>query len=131
MSVRKGLVPFLALSTLAFLVGCSSSNSSPAPQPPPSGAFSNSNLSGTYVFSVSGVDQNNVPYAIVGTFTANGSGGNGTGGITGGTIDIVDPETTSVFGAPINGNGQYSISKDGRGQMTIGMANNPFGQNMT
>jgi len=130
MSVRKGLVLLLAFSTLAFLVGCGSSNSSPAPQPPPGGAFSNSNLSGTYVFSISGTDQAaGAPYAIVGTFIANGQS---TGGITGGTIDIVDPEfTTFAVAAPINNNGKYSISADGRGSMTIGMANNPFGQNMT
>jgi hypothetical protein len=128
MSVRNALVLFLALSTLSLLVACSSNSTAPA-QPPPNGSFSNSNLSGTYVFSVSGTDANSVPFAIVGTFTANGKGGSG--GITGGTVDIVDPEYTSVFGASINNDGQYRVGVDGRGQMTIGMANNPFPSNMT
>ena len=79
MSVRNALVLFLALSTLSLLVACSSNSTAPA-QPPPNGSFSNSNLSGTYVFSVSGTDANSVPFAIVGTFTANGKGGSG--GIT-------------------------------------------------
>jgi len=127
MSVRNALVLLLALSTLSLLVGCGSS-SSPTATPPPGGGFSNSNLSGTYVFSVTGTDVNGAPYAIVGTFMANGST---TGGITGGTVDIVDPEYTSVFGASINNNGQYTVGVDGRGTMTIGMANNPFGANMT
>ncbi|MGA7320993.1 MAG: hypothetical protein WBW98_10805, partial [Candidatus Sulfotelmatobacter sp.] len=86
MSVRNGIALLIALSTLLFLAGCGSSSSSPAPAPPPSGNFSNANLNGTYVFSVSGTDEiNSTPYAIVGTLTANGSGG-----ITGGALDIND-----------------------------------------
>ena len=75
MSVRNGIALLLALSTLLFLAGCGSGSNSPAPVPPPSGNFSNANLNGTYVFSVSGTDSTGAPYAIVGTFTANGSGG--------------------------------------------------------
>jgi hypothetical protein len=132
MSVRNGIVLLLALSTLSFLAGCGSSNT-PAPVAPPTGSFSNSNLNGTYVFSVSGSDVNGLPYAIVGTFIANGSGGNGKGGITGGTIDINDtsfaessPVILPVANAPINGNGFYSVGVDGRGQATLGTST-PFG----
>lgn len=75
MSVRNGIVLLLALSALLFLGACGS-NSITHPVAPPSGNFSNSNLNGTYVFSVLGVDQaSGAPYAIVGTLTANGSGG--------------------------------------------------------
>ncbi|MGB8751844.1 MAG: hypothetical protein WCD06_08605, partial [Candidatus Sulfotelmatobacter sp.] len=54
MSVRNALVLFLALSTVSLLVGCGSSG--PKAVPPPTGAFSTSSLSGTYVFSFSGTD---------------------------------------------------------------------------
>jgi hypothetical protein len=134
MSVRNALVLLLALSTLSLLVGCGSSTSSPPPQAPPSGAFSNSNLTGTYVFSASGSDANGLPYAILGAFAADGAGGNGKGGITGGTIDINDTsfaETTPtpiapVIDAQINGNSFYTVGPDGRGQATLG-TNTPFG----
>ena len=124
MSVRNGIALLLALSTLLFLAACGSNGSSPAtPVAPPSGNFSNSNLNGTYVFSVSGTDANGDPYTIAGTFTANGSGGNGKGGITGGTIDINDPSVLSppAIDASINSNSTYSVGIDGRGQAVIGV----------
>jgi hypothetical protein len=99
-----------------FLAACGSSSSTATPEPPPSGGFSNSNLNGTYVFSASGTDVNDSPYAAVGTFTANGSGG-----ITAGTIDINDPDSTSpvlVSGSPIT-SASYSVNVDGRGQATL------------
>jgi len=122
MSVRNALVLLLALSTLSLLVGCGSS--SPATVPPPSGSFSNGNLKGTYVFSVSGLDANSAPYAVLGMVNADGNGG-----ISGGTVDINDPDfPPAAVGLTINGNGQYSVGVDGRGQMTIGTSTaNPFG----
>ncbi len=90
MSLRNRLVLPVILSAIAVLVGCGSGSSFTTPVPPPGGSFSNSNLNGTYVFSVSGTDTTGAPYAMVGTFTANGSGGNGEGGITGGTLDLND-----------------------------------------
>jgi hypothetical protein len=132
MSVRKALVLLLALSTLSLLVACGNSSTPPA-QPPPSGAFSNTNLSGTYVFSVSGTDANGAQYAMLGAFTANGSGGNGRGGITGGTIDLNDvafasnsPVILPVIDASINSNSFYTVGPDGRGQATLGTTT-PFG----
>jgi hypothetical protein len=130
MSARNSIVLLLALSTLALLVGCGSSNNATV-TPPPSGSFSASDLNGTYVFSVTGTDFAEDPYAIVGAFTANGTGGNN--GITGGSIDITDPEE-GVDPQPdlaITG-GSYSVGADGRGQITI--ATNPanlFGTNLT
>jgi hypothetical protein len=125
MSVRNGIVLLVALSTLLFLAACANNGTSIAtPVAPPSGSFSNSNLNGTYVFSISGSDVNGAPYAMVGTFTANGSGGTGKGGITGGTLDINDG-TSSQFSAPvagvsINNNSTYSVGPDGRGEAVIG-----------
>lgn len=130
MSVRNGFVLLFAVSTLSLLVGCGSNNNVANPVAPPSGSFSSANLNGTYVFSVSGIDQaNGDAYAAVGTVVANGSGG-----ITGGTIDMNDTEFTGpVAAVPINTNGSYTIGSDGRGTITIGLpsADNPFGENLT
>ncbi|HXC43574.1 MAG TPA: hypothetical protein VNY51_08640 [Candidatus Dormibacteraeota bacterium] len=125
MSVRNGFVLLLALSALTFLVACGGSSSGISnPTPPPTGGFTNANLNGTYVFSVSGTDSNDASYAIAGTLTADGSGGNGKGNITAGAIDINDPSglTAPAAGVPINSGGFYSISVDGRGQITIGIS---------
>ena len=128
MSVRNRFALLLALSTLLLLAACGSSGNV-NPTPPPSGSFSNADLSGTYVFSVSGTDVNGLPYAIVGAFTANGKAG-----ITGGTVDINDgsfvevasPTIPPVANAQIHGNSFYSVSVDGRGQATLG-TDTPFG----
>jgi len=116
----------VALLSLAFLAGCGSSGSKGVA--PPSGGFSNSNLNGTYVFSVSGADVNGSPYAIVGAFTANGQGGNGTGGITGGTVDINDNAefTPAVSDASISSGSSYTVGADGRGQAHL-VTSTPFG----
>jgi hypothetical protein len=131
MSLRNRLVLPIILSGLAALAGCGSSSTTITP--PPGGSFDNSDLSGTYVFSVSGTDSGGQPYAMLGTLTANGSGGNGTGGITGGTIDINDaaflgtnPVTAPVANAAISASSTYSVSKDGRGIAQLGTST-PFG----
>src|SRR5438270_3915964 len=101
MSVRNRLFLPIIFSPLVMLAGCGGNGLSIAkPVAPPSGKFSNSNLSGTYVFSISGIDANGAPYSVVGSFTANGSGGNGGGAITGGTIDMNDASlSTPVAGS--------------------------------
>jgi hypothetical protein len=128
MSVRNGFVLLLALSALTFLVACGGSSSGIAnPVAPPTGGFTNANLNGTYVFSIAGADQaSGLPYAIAGTLTADGSGGNGKGNITAGTIDINDSNTSEftapVAGVSINSGGFYNVNVDGRGQITIGLS---------
>jgi hypothetical protein len=125
MSARNGFVLLVALSALMFLAACGNGSSGTSVgTAPPSGAFSKSNLNGTYVFSVSGTDGNDVPYAMAGVVTANGSGG-----ITGGAVDINDLETTSVPNAPVNNNSAYSVGADGRGTITLGVPGNPFSGN--
>jgi hypothetical protein len=118
MSVRNGFILLVAFSALTFLVACGGNGTTITnPVAPPSGGFSNSNLNGTYVFSVSGVDANGAPYAIVGAFTANGSGG-----VTSGTLDINDEAFASlstpiapIANSPIGGSSSYGVSVDGRG----------------
>ena len=118
-----------AICGLAVLASCGGNGVSIAPPvPPPSGQFSNSNLNGTYVFSVSGTDVNGAPYSALGTFTANGSGGNGIGGVTGGTIDLNDAGLTApVPNASIAGSSTYTVGVDGRGRATLNTAT-PLGQ---
>src|SRR4029077_4417160 len=89
------LLSVLIVSSLAALSACGSGGSHINPTPPPTGGFSPASLNGTYVFSTLGSDAvNGSLLAIVGTFTANGSGG-----ITGGTVDMND----SGFSAPVRG----------------------------
>ncbi len=107
MSSRSRFVLPVILSVFAVLAGCGSS--SPKVQPPPGGGFSNSDLNGTYVFSTSGADASGYVMSFAGTFTANGSGS-----ISDGALDMVDPTLTPFLqGQAITG-GSYSVGVDGR-----------------
>jgi hypothetical protein len=110
MSVRKALVLLVALSTFSLLVGCGSSS-----PPPVNAGFGPSDLSGNYVFSSSGVDASGAFLTMAGTLAANG-----TGGITGGTVDLIGQEITppTPVAQPITG-GSYKVGVDGRGQVSI------------
>jgi hypothetical protein len=109
---KKALVLISALSMLLFLAACG--GSSPKVVPPPSGGFSNSNLNGTYVFSVSGSDVvNGTFFAAIGTLVANGSGG-----LTGGSFDFIDPASGVSTSNTVSG-GTYQVGMDGRGTATL------------
>lgn len=122
---RNRIALLLIALGLTGIIGCGSSSNQTGASP--SGAFSNSNLNGTYIFSFSGQDSSNgfeSYFAILGTLTANGSGS-----FTGGTIDIDDP----ALGAALNTGyafnrmptaGNYSITADGRGTGTISVTIN-------
>ena len=57
MSLRtRYILPVIALFSLAFLVAACGGSGTHSATPPPSGGFSNSNLNGTYTFSVAGAD---------------------------------------------------------------------------
>jgi autotransporter family porin len=109
MSVRNAIVLLLALSTLTLLVGCGSS--SPTVVPPPSGGFTTSDLSGTYVFSSTGTDSVGDFITMVGSVVASG------GNISSGTVDIYSADILAAA-QPITG-GNYSITADGRGQLNF------------
>ncbi len=118
MSLRHRFLLPAAFSALAVLMSCGGTpgGSFTNPTPPPSGSFSNSNLNGSYVFSVSGIDANGAPYAIAGILTANGNGG-----ITGGAIDVNDASFSApVAATAINGNSTYGVGVDGRGRISLG-----------
>ncbi len=127
MSLRNRFILPIILSAAGVLAGCGGNGASiTRPTPPPSGTFSQSNLNGTYVFSSSGTDANGAPYAIVGTFTANGSGG-----VAGGVLDLNDAafpasSISPIANASVSG-GSYSLGVDGRGQVKLNTGNNtPF-----
>ncbi len=110
------LMALAAISGIFLTVGCGSSNPI---TPPNSNGFSNSNFSGTYVLSISGEDvnlnaQTESFFTIVGTVMADGKGG-----ITGGTVDINDPDLGGVFTGQTVGASTYSVSQDGRGTGTL------------
>ena len=114
-SLRNRLVLPILLSGLAALAGCSSSNSV---EPPPSGAFSNTDFNGTYTFSVEGSDANGI-FMMAGSLTACGCTA---GTISGGTVDFDDAVNNVPNIAPasaIGSNSTYHITADGRGTANL------------
>jgi len=110
MSLRTRLILPVILSSLAALAGCGSGTSNPVVTPPPSGGFSNSNLSGTYVFSVTGTDASGNFVTMVGTFVSDGKGNISS---TGGVIDVNGSAGVVAAEAAIT-SGTYSVGSDGR-----------------
>jgi hypothetical protein len=110
--VRRVLTLVSALSLIVLSVACGSSNSNPPANP---AGFSNSSLTGTYVFSASGIDSSNgAPIVLTGAFAANG-----TGGITGGAMDAVDPEIAVDTNETLSASSSYEVNTDGRGKASL------------
>jgi hypothetical protein len=107
MSLRTRLILPAILSSLAVLAGCGGS-SNPIVTPPPSGSFSNKNLNGNYVFSVTGTASTNDFVTIMGVFTADGNGH-----ITAGVIDQNSTMTNGLILDTIT-SGAYNVGPDGR-----------------
>lgn len=121
MSLRNRFVLMSVLAALAVLMGCSSTNHA---APPPTGGFSDTDLSGTYVFSTSGSDAGENFLTMLGTFTACGCSG---GTISTGSVVMNDPAfalTAPTSPLTITG-GSYKVGVDGRGTVTLDVAN-PF-----
>lgn len=110
-SVRAAATLLAALTSIFLTVGCGSTSLPKANN----NGYSASNLTGTYVFSSEGFDSNGNFLTMAGAFTANGSGG-----ITGGTMDVIDTGVTpaSPVAQTITG-GSYRVNTDGRGQVTL------------
>ncbi len=120
MSLRTRLVVPVIFSALVVLSACGGGNSNPIVTPPPSGSFSNSNLSGNYAFSVTGTaaDSGNDFVTIMGSFTADGNGN-----ITGGVLDQNSTASNGLILDTIT-SGTYSVGADGR---PTGTSSNPTG----
>ena len=111
MLLRNRLILPAVLSSLAILAACGSgSSSNPGVHPPPGGSFSNSNLNGNYVFSVTGTvnDAANDFVTIMGVFTADGKGN-----ITGGVLDQNSTINNGLILETIT-SGSYNVGTDGR-----------------
>jgi hypothetical protein len=113
MSLRNRLILPVIIFSIAVLAACGGGGGSnnPPVNPPPSGSFSNSNLSGNYVFSVTGTaaDSANDFVTIMGTFTADGNGNIASGG-------LLDQNSTASNGLILDTitSGTYSVGSDGR-----------------
>ena len=105
----------MALAAIASILLIASCGSGGSPARSNQVGFTDSDLKGTYVFSSAGSDANGNPLALAGAFATNGSGG-----ITGGTMDVVDPAATTPVsvGLAIT-SGSYNVNTDGRGQATL------------
>src|SRR5580698_1367280 len=115
---QRVLMALAAVSGIFLAVGCGSSNNNPPINPV---GFNNASLTGTYVFSSTGVDVNGATLSIAGALTSNG-----TGGITGGTMDVIDLEGPVSVAQAIS-SGTYSIGADGRGQIKINSSDSNIG----
>lgn len=118
MSFTSRFVLVLASSALAVLAGCGGGNGTARPTPPPTGAFSNSSLSGTYTFSVAGADSAGI-FTMAGSFVACGCS---QGTISSGTVDIMNP-SGPISGTSLASKSNYSVSPDGRGLAQLFVAN--------
>jgi hypothetical protein len=105
----KAILKLSSLFSLFFLIltGCGGSSGGAGPI---SGGFNNSSLSGTYAFSFTGVNSAGF-LAVAGVFQANGSGG-----ITGGTVDI--NSANGIF-TNLNLTGSYNVHANGQGTATL------------
>jgi hypothetical protein len=113
MSFRSSIVLIATLSVLGALAGCGSSNST-GNSTITGSTSTNSELNGTYTYSVSGADATGAFFAMTGSFTADGGGK-----VTGGTTDYNDPESgIQGFDLAITG-GSYAVGSDGRGTATL------------
>lgn len=124
MSLHSKVSVLVVALLSVLLAGCGGGDTNPSnpPVPPPGASFSNASLNGTYVLSFTGYDRTNFNssfFAIVGTLTANGSGG-----FTAGNLDVDDPalgaalQTGYVF-THVPASGSYNVTADGRASGTI------------
>ncbi|HKM86370.1 MAG TPA: hypothetical protein VJW96_09190 [Terriglobales bacterium] len=106
------LVALAAMTSILLIAGCGSSSSGPALN---TVGFTNASLTGTYVFSSSGVDSSSgAPINMAGAFAAEGNGR-----IAGGAMDIVDPTVAVETNQAIGTSSSYKVNGDGRGQVTL------------
>jgi hypothetical protein len=111
------LVYTLCALLAALWAGACSGGGSTVTTPPPNNGFSNNSLLGQYAFSMSGTDASSgtpVPFARVGSFSANGEGV-----ISGGVEDVNLIFAGEGFNELAFTGGSYSINSDGRGTLSL------------
>jgi hypothetical protein len=114
--MKRLLFAFSVLASL-WIAACNGGNSVMTP-PPPVGKYSVASLKGQYAFTTSGEvfasgAASSIPLDRTGSFTADG-----TGVITGGVEDVVEPTVLPNLAVPITG-GSYTVNADGRGTLTL------------
>jgi len=114
--VNRRVTQYLALAGAAIFAAmaaaCGGGGGVTPPPTPPTGPYSQSSLSGTYAFLMSGQDSRGF-FTRAGSFTANG-----TGSITGGVLDLnsgIVPGSTTLA---ITG-GSYTIDTNGKGTLSL------------
>jgi len=108
MAARIGLTFSLVLIFFLVLAGCGGSGAGTAG--PINGSFNNSSLTGSFAFSFTGSNQFGF-LAVAGSFQANGSGT-----ITGGTIDV-NSGNGGFFNQSVTGT--YNVHNNGQGTATL------------
>jgi hypothetical protein len=101
-----------AIASIFLMAACGSGGTPATPNPV---GFNNGSLNGTYVFSTAGSDANGYFLTLAGALEADGNGG-----ITGGTMDVIDPNVAPA--SPVAQSitsGSYHVSIDGRGQAKL------------
>lgn len=117
--LHRVVLAVLSSFAVFFLAGCGGNGVSTTN--PQNNGFTNSSLSGTYVFAVSGTNAGGF-FSIAGTLQANGSGS-----ITGGTGDINSPGTLASPLLNVGLTGNYAVRSDGRtvaNITTVGLSTN-------
>jgi len=120
----KKLSLALALISLVFCVACGTSGIGGLIG---TGHFSNSSLTGNYVYQITGWDFSSgspVPYQEAGVFAANGQGV-----ITSGTDDFTE-ESSGGVGTSTD-TGTYSINSDGTGTLTLNFSSGSIDLDLT
>jgi|SRR5271169_2015675 len=111
------------MAALSFALACTTgktetTSSGTSSQPASAAGFSTSSLKGNYVYRLAGnyfnLQSGDGPYERAGTFIADGNGN-----ITSGVDDFV--QSSAPSSNPIVGN--YAISSDGTGKLTINLGN--------
>lgn len=105
------LMALAAISGLFLTAGCGNSSRVSTN----SEGFTNASLTGTYVFSSTGVDSNGVFLAVAGAFPVDGAGNV----LSGGNIDINGLDVGQSSTAITALTNAYSVGSDGRGQITL------------
>ena len=101
-----------AILSLVAAVGCGSGGSVILPHP--TGNYSDSSLSGSYVYQIHGFLVDGESYREIGVFTADGSGH-----ITAGSDDFASSASGGVISNTSSVTGSYSIANDGTGSITL------------
>src|ERR1039457_50106 len=113
--VLRMFAALAAISSIFLTAGCGSSNGIATRNPV---GFSNSSLTGTYVFSSQGSDAaNGVLLTMAGALIADGGGHI----LTGGTMDIMGADAGRNTNVAITA-GNYNVGSDGRGQAQLNTA---------